>query len=657
MMKSNKDSILDHYPRFIMGISGLVLLVAAIGAFDELRSLGIPFTIQSQRWWVAVLFLTGAIASLGLLIFDRVKEAPFLAQAHSRILSWVRHAGFLRYVAGVLVVAGFSYLLLGRWGGYLTAFPLRLVVFWFGSVVLSMLLPGAETLESSWLRLGASALLITLVYRLALFSQDVSTYPFSLGWSEVSRYYYASLFFSEKIYGEFVPPSVLHPTRYLMQSVPFLFGKLPLWVHRLWQVLLWVVMTALMAWSLERRFRSERRLFSLLFVGWCFLFALQGPVYYHLLVMVVLVLLGYDTDKPVRSWIVLVIASLWAGISRLNWFPVPGMIAATLYFLERPVRDRSIWRYLIQPVLYVGVGLMLALGSQALYVIVSGNQPEQFTSSFTSDLLWNRLLPSATFPLGVLTGILIVSLPILALLGYAVKQLQSKVHLLRWLGIGGILLVLFGGGLVVSVKIGGGSNLHNMDAFLSLLLISGIYVSRNKIAIESVNETKIMPIPPWLVGWIFLTPLLFTIAQGAPLRLPDNTATQTALADLRARVEEVVGQGGDVLFVSQRHLPMFEYIPNVRVIHDYETVFLMEMVMGNNKPYLERFYSDLQNHRFALIVIDPVPRRLKDLTDSFAEENNVFYERISLPLLAEYEQVKLYREVGIELFAPREEEN
>ena len=38
-----------------------------------------------------------------------------------------------------------------------------------------------------------------------------------------------------------------------------------------------------------------------------------------------------------------------------------------------------------------------------------------------------------------------------------------------------ILLIFFAGGIVVSVKIGGGSNLHNMDAFLVFLLVAAVY--------------------------------------------------------------------------------------------------------------------------------------------------------------------------------------
>jgi len=58
--------------------------------------------------------------------------------------------------------------------------------------------------------LATSVLLIAFCAKIATFFPEVSTYPFSLGWSEASRYYYASLFLSKQIYGIDTPPSVLH---------------------------------------------------------------------------------------------------------------------------------------------------------------------------------------------------------------------------------------------------------------------------------------------------------------------------------------------------------------------------------------------------------------------------------------------------------------
>ena len=84
-------------------------------------------------------------------------------------------------------------------------------------------------LRTTWQGGFAVALVVFgIVYEILIRSNFVTNYPLSMGWSEGSRYYYASLFFSKQIYGEAFPLSTLHPTRYLLQSFPFLFPNLGL---------------------------------------------------------------------------------------------------------------------------------------------------------------------------------------------------------------------------------------------------------------------------------------------------------------------------------------------------------------------------------------------------------------------------------------------
>jgi len=51
-------------------------------------------------------------------------------------------------------------------------------------------------------------------------------------------------------------PVSAHPTRYLLQSIPFLIPSTGLPAHRFWQFLLWIVWTAGTAIALSRRARS-----------------------------------------------------------------------------------------------------------------------------------------------------------------------------------------------------------------------------------------------------------------------------------------------------------------------------------------------------------------------------------------------------------------
>ena len=249
----------------------------------------------------------------------------------------------LFYLFFLIPAALYTWLLLGPYGSMIDGPRRRGVVFLVIAVIGTGLLIRFQKVD--WFRASLVALVsYAAFYKIATFISDVSTFPLSLGWSEGSRYYYASLFFSERLYHLHVPPSVLHPSRYLMQAVPFLIPGLPLWFHRLWQVLLWISFTAGAGVVLARRLKA-----GWVFALWAFLFLFQGPVYYHLLVMVILVLWGVKSRRVWYSLVVVLVASAWAGISRVNWFPVPGILAAVLYLIEVPVEKKSFWGQQVIP--------------------------------------------------------------------------------------------------------------------------------------------------------------------------------------------------------------------------------------------------------------------------------------------------------------------
>ncbi len=181
---------------------------------------------------------------------------------------------------------------------------------------------------------------------------------------------------------------------------------------------------------------------------------------------------------------IVILASIWAGISRINWFPVPGLLAVFFYILETPQAGKNFWRYWLWPMIWAVTGLITAFLSEAIYVIISGNPAENFGTSFTSSLLWYRLFPNITYPDGILISILLVSLPAILLILIKLIRERDAVYPVRVFAFSLILLVLFIGGIVVSVKIGGGSNLHNLDAFLVFLLITVVYLFFDRVFVE-----------------------------------------------------------------------------------------------------------------------------------------------------------------------------
>ena len=86
-------------------------------------------------------------------------------------------------------------------------------------------------------------------------------------------------------------------------------------------------------------------------------------------------------------------------------------------------------------------------------------------------LILSRLFPNETFAPGILLALLIAVLPLIALLTVWDRERRWRIDRLTR---GLIALMLTGFcavGLLISVKIGGGSNLHNLDMFLIALLI------------------------------------------------------------------------------------------------------------------------------------------------------------------------------------------
>ena len=162
------------------------------------------------------------------------------------------------------------------------------------------------------------------------------------------------------------------------------------------------------------------------------LYLFQGPVYFHLAIPLILMLWGYSTQNDRRTWIFLILASIWSGLSRINWYPVPGLLASVLFFLEVPYQGKKFWRYLLKPALWMVVGFSVAFASQRAYIALSGiPNPEFFYTSLTSNLLWYRLFPNASYSVGVLPAALIASLPMWIASFLALRQRRTDFHPLR----------------------------------------------------------------------------------------------------------------------------------------------------------------------------------------------------------------------------------
>ena len=652
-----------------------------------LQSLGI--SISQKKWLFLIgLFIVITIFELCLLGLTWSKKAQNRISVHTgfeskqpvfktiALILCIASLGFYSWlimaspVRGFLMGSGGNIIVLGPQNGTLKIIDVingvvsstmpytgRLInsgfqwwLFLMCSIVSSMLLKISRS-ELSMPKAFLTAILAqAVIFKVLSYIPIISPYPFSTVWSEGSRWYYASLLFSNKIYGHALSPSFIDFPLDILNSVPFLVGISSILVSRFWSVLLNLGMATATILLLVRRLKITDRWLRWILTAWCFLFLFQeGSIYPHLLLSVIVVLLGFNARKFWRSLVVIALASLWVGMDRINWYPVPGLLAVALFLLEEPVHGyASLVQYVKKPLMWFLAGMSAAILGWLTVTMVTGSDLKESGSSLTSLLLWYRLLPNPTYRFGILPAILFVSFPILLVIGWGIRK--SNWHIFRLLGLGGILLVFFVGGLVSSIKVGGGSDLHNMDAFTIFLLVIGVYVYSQRFGFEAAGPPRTIPMFIVILTLIINT---LVVIQGVQLRTPyDQKSADNIIVTLNNSASQAVKKG-EVLFINQRQLFSFGDIKSVPLTTDYELVTLMEMVMSDNRPYLDKFHNDLRNHRFSMIVVESTSDHLEGAKYAFGEENDLWILQVSRPLLCSYEPVTTLPMAGVQVFVPR----
>ena len=230
-------------------------------------------------------------------------------------------------------------------------------------------------------------------------------------------------------------------------------------------------------------------------------------------------------------------------------------------------------------------------------------------------------------------------------------------------------------GLIVSTKIGGGGDLHNLDMFLIGVLFTAV------IAWENGGRQWLSQIdtsPLWVRGVLVLLLAIPGIQPLSALRsfqfaedaswlvtltgvsdakflemLPTQESVDEILETIRFEVDARKSQG-EVLFMDQRQLLTFGYIQDVPLIPNYEKKVLMNAAMGDNAAYFASLYADLEARRFSLIISEPLRAPVKDSNYQFGEENNAWVKWVVEPVLCYYEEIETYKSVQIQLLVPKE---
>ena len=219
----------------------------------------------------------------------------------------------------------------------------------------------------------------------------------------------------------------------------------------------------------------------------------------------------------------------------------------------------------------------------------------------------------------------------------------------------GMLALLFAGGLVVSVKIGGGSNLHNLDAYYVLLMVIGGYLFFGIDAPETETSAIMKPkqIPEIVWAIIVVIPIIFALQVGGTVTNRDRIAEESDLLVLNRLIEDSNTQSGEVLFITERQLQVFDFVQDIPLVSDYEKLELAEMANAENESYLDIFYDDISRQRFSLIVIDRFQLTRKTTAEPFHEEHNRWVEHVLLPLLEQYQYSPLSNHKRVFILTPK----
>jgi hypothetical protein len=541
---------------------------------------------------------------------------------------------------------------------------ISLMVFFLG--VASWLATEEDDFNWSWKGLLAGSLIFASAFLYAVRLLKVSNHPFSLYWSEGNRIWDYSIPFGRRLYN--YPPgeeifSLTDIGRRSLWGIPYLLPGVQIWMVRFWDVLMFTVPYVLLGWAV---FSEERKKngWLYLFLGlWTMLFLNQGPIYSPLVLAALVVVLGRKTPYWLNVVLVL-IASYYARTSRYTWMFAPGIWAAMLAFLDQDWSLTKSWvQKWLQPILLGVTGVIGGYVLPELVILLTGkgrSQADLFTvegmqqTTGRQPLLWDRLLPNATYAPGILLGLVLAVVPLIILLFSAHVGKIWKLHFWQKLA-GTIFMSMFlGVGVVISTKIGGGSNLHNLDMFLiGLVLLAGL-------AWKNGGQSRLLVIQNnsiWMniaILALVMLPAVKVIREPGYSQLPPPDLVAEALAETQSLVAEA-RKDGDVLFMDQRQLITFGHAGDVPLIAEYEKKKLMEEAMASNAGYFDAYYQDLASHRFALIVSEPLRAEFQGAEFDFGNENDAWVRWVSIPMLCYYEPVAIYHEVGLELLVPRRE--
>ncbi len=511
---------------------------------------------------------------------------------------------------------------------------------------------------------------------------DVSGYPFSIGWSEGNRMWDYSVLFGRKLYNfpaDQTIPAYIDIGRQSLWGAVFLLPHVSIVLMRLWNAFLFSIPYALLGWALFRKTEGISRGAWFLVGLWSMLFLIQGPIYTPLVLVAILIALGRKSPFWLNCLLTF-IAGIYAVMSRSTWVAAPAVYAALLAFIEIPLSGKRAGPQRWCRALSLGISGFLGAGCylmrNTIFNFFGKNVPSAAVSAAASDsgvaaetvppllspawfqysfsrqsFIWSRLWPNETYHIGIIWALCIAVLPLVVLLLIWRVRHPSKLDFWQKLAVFLFLFIFLCVGILVSVKIGGGSNLHNLDMFLICLLLVAALAWEDGFGnwlCEKISSGS------W-ISLLVLMAVLLPVSQTALNVVPRDYPPVTETADALEKVQNTVRKNADkkILFMDQRQLLTFGYVEKIPLIADYEKKWMMDEAMANNAAFFAPYIKDLKAHRFDIIISEPLRIKFQGSGLDFSEENDFFVKWVSVPTLCYYQPLETFEDQGVQILVPR----
>lgn len=639
---------------------GWLVTMAALEAVQAYRTLSNDFEAFPMMLGAVFAFFLAVSAFALILIWKPTCLA--------RLSTLRQKSKGLRWLLAVLFALGISALFLHTLhGSVMTGVWLRGFIFG-GALLLAawLLTDDAHILSIDGVLRGA--VVLGSAFTLMNEFKTAVAYPFSLGWSEGNRMWDYSTLFGRHLYdypAGIKLPAYIDLGRQSLWGLPFLLPQPSILLVRAWSAFLYTIPCAILGWMLFRH-KGTRRSTWLLLGLWSMLFLYQGPIYTPLILAAMLVVIA----SALPWWLGAIltgVAGYYAYISRSTWVFAPAMWGALIAFLQVEPPGVKSPKQRWGRAIAIGLGgltggLVVSKIVDMLEAIARGKSTAGAGISISGisnmvtrqPLLWERLWPNTTYAPGIVLGLLMASgalgVLLILLARHLPKRLDGWQKLLAWAEVLAFLVV----GIIVSVKIGGGSNLHNVDMFLITLLILAALFWKNG-AVVWLREAKHTRL---VVQGLLLLAVLYPASQGmfsaTPLLLPSHSEAMEAVENIQLAVNE--HKEGEVLFIDQRQLLTFGFIEKLPLVGpQYEKKRMMDQAMADNEKFFAPFYEDLRAHRFSLIVSEPLRVNYQTVTyeGGFSHENNAWVNWVSVPILCLYEPIETNETFAYQLLIPR----